>query len=304
MTDSVGHVPESVKQRLINLSRKRGVPANELMQFYAMERFLYRLGSSPYRDRLILKGALMLQAWRLSQTRSTRDIDLLGMTSNELDHIARLVKDICVVDIPRDDGMQYVPDSVQAIRIKEDAEYEGVRVTFKAFMGSARLPMQIDIGFNDVITPGPQPVEYPVLLDHPAPALIGYTPETVVAEKIEAMATLDVLNSRMKDFFDIWLLSRHVPFDLMTLCAAVGKTLARRGTKLSDIPTLLKNPDVQPDKQRQWAAFLRKSPIPYAPAHFNEVAASILNFLAPVFPVLIAGNTAPRQRWSPPGPWR
>jgi len=226
----VRNIPESVKQRLINIARARDVPVNEVLQFYAMERFLYRLGNSLHRDRFLLKGALLLQAWRLAESRTTRDIDLLGKTGNSLDNVARMIAEVCALNYAHEDGMVYNADTIQAVRIKEDAEYEGVRVVFNAHLGSARLPMQIDIGFNDVVTPQPQTIEYPPLLDSPAPTLMGYTPETVIAEKVEAMIVLDVLNSRMKDFFDVWLLSRHLAFRFDALALAIRNTLDRPGT--------------------------------------------------------------------------
>ena len=174
MNRTVSNLPESVKQRLINVARSRGVPVNEVLQFYAMERFLYRLGCSQHRDHFLLKGALLLQAWRLAESRTTRDIDLLGKTGNSLENVSAMIADVCALDYAQEDGMIYAADTIQAARIKEDAEYEGVRVVFNAYLGPARLPMQIDIGFNDVVTPEPQMLEYPPLLDSPAPTLMGY----------------------------------------------------------------------------------------------------------------------------------
>ncbi len=303
MTRPIRNVPESVKQRLSNLARTRGVTVNEVLQFYAMERFLYRLGRSTHRDRLLLKGALLLQAWRLVQSRTTRDIDLLGKTGNSLDNVSQMIAEVCALDYSHEDGMIYDSDTIQAVRIKEEAEYEGVRVLFDAHLGSARLPMQIDIGFNDVVTPKPQPLEYPPLLDSPAPTLMGYTPETMIAEKIEAMIVLDVLNSRMKDFFDVWLLSRHLAFDLQALASAHRNTLTRRGTPLYGIPTLLEAPDQHPAKEKQWSAFVRKSNLGNAPAHFNDVAQAVRAFVEPALNVLIADQPAPNRSWIPPGPW-
>jgi len=299
----VRNIPESVKQRLINIARARDVPVNEVLQFYAMERFLYRLGNSPHRDRFLLKGALLLQAWRLAESRTTRDIDLLGKTGNSLDNVARMIAEVCALDYAHEDGMVYDADTIQAVRIKEDAEYEGVRVVFNAHLGSARLPMQIDIGFNDVVTPQPQTIEYPPLLDSPAPTLMGYTPETVIAEKVEAMIVLDVLNSRMKDFFDVWLLSRYLAFRFDALALAIRNTLDRRGTALRGIPILLAEPEENPSKEPQWSAFVRKSNLTYAPGHFVEVATSVREFIGPVLDVLIADQSVPDRSWIPPGPW-
>lgn len=295
---------ESVRQRLINKARERQVTANEVMQFYAMERFLYRLSCSPHRDRFVLKGALMLMAWNLERSRATRDIDLLGFTNNSPDNLKKLLADICSVDVPVDDGMTFDPSTIKTIRIKEDAEYEGVRATFMGHLGTARFPMQIDIGFNDVITPGPQPVDYPALLEFPPPTLKGYTPETVIAEKIEAMIMLDALNTRMKDFFDVWLMSRHLTFDLHGLCTAIRNTLGRRGTGWNAQPTILTNQEIWTEKQIQWAAFLRKSKINYAPTSFSEVAVAIRIFLEPITGALQKPSTQTDSTWEPPGPWK
>lgn len=154
----------SVRQRLLNQARAQGRPFQELLQYFAMERFLYRLGKSRFSDRFVLKGALLLTAWRAPQTRPTMDIDLAGRASNELDHIAEVVGTLCDL-VTEPDGLEFNRASIEASRIKEDAEYEGVRVRFHATLAKARIPMQIDIGFGDVITPPPAQIEYPTLLD-------------------------------------------------------------------------------------------------------------------------------------------
>ena len=304
MNRSLSNVSESVKQRLINVARSRGVPVNEVLQFYAMERFLYRLGCSRHRDCFLLKGALLLQAWRLTESRTTRDIDLLGKTGNSLENVSGMIADVCALDYAHEDGMWYDADTIQAARIKEQAEYEGVRVVFSAYLGSARFPMQIDIGFNDVVTPEPQRIAYPPLLNSPAPSLMGYNPETVVAEKVESMIVLDVLNSRMKDFFDVWLLSRHMTFRYDALASAIRNTLNRRGTTLDALPTLLVEPEQHPAKDQQWRAFVRKSSLAHAPGYFREVATAVHEFVGPVLEVLIADKSVPGRLWAPPGPWR
>lgn len=179
----------SVRQRLLNRSRAEARPFQELLQYFAMERFLYRLASSFAVDRFVLKGALLLTAWQAPSSRPTMDIDLAGRTSNELDHISEIVRAVCKLRT-EPDGIEFDPASIEAARLKEGAEYEGVRVTFIATLSRARIPMQIDIGFGDVIVPGPTQVEYPTLLDFPAPVLLAYPRETVVAEKLEAITKL------------------------------------------------------------------------------------------------------------------
>lgn len=213
----------SVRQRLLNQSRTQGRPFQELLQYFAMERFLYRLAKSPYADRFNLKGALLLTAWRAPLSRPTLDIDLAGRTNNQLDHIKEVVGIVCEVDVDPD-GIEFNRASIEVSRIKEAADYEGVRARFHGTLARARIPMQLDIGFGDVITPSPKEIEYPTLLDFPAPVIRAYPKETVVAEKLEALTALGLLNSRMKDYFDLALLSRAYAFDGALLAEAIIAT--------------------------------------------------------------------------------
>ena len=213
----------SVRQRLLNQARRQRRPFQELLQYFAMERFLYRLAKSPLADRFILKGALLLTAWRAPVARPTMDIDLAGKTSNELEHIRSLVGEVCAF-ATEPDGIEFVAGSIEVQRIKEDAEYEGVRVRFNATLAKARIPMQIDIGFGDVIVPRPIRIEYPAMLEFPPPVLMAYPKETVVAEKLEALTMLGFLNSRIKDYYDIALLAQLYPFDGDLLTEAIRST--------------------------------------------------------------------------------
>jgi predicted nucleotidyltransferase component of viral defense system len=185
-----------------------------------MERFLYRLAKSPHAERFILKGALWLIAWRAPVSRPTMDIDFAGRTDNRPDHIKAIVSAVCAVAVDPD-GIEFNRDSIEVSRIKEDANYEGARVQFHATLARARIPMQLDIGFGDVITPVPTEVVYPTMLDFPAPVLRAYPKETVIAEKLEAITVLGLLNSRMKDYYDLALLSRMYPFDGEPLAQAI-----------------------------------------------------------------------------------
>lgn len=217
----------SVRQRLLNKARETGRPFNELLQYFAMERFLYRLSRSVHADKFVLKGALMLAAWQAPVTRPTMDIDLLGITDNGVDAIVTVVEDICRQEVGPD-GLLFDASSVEAERIVEDADYAGVRVRFRGTLGTARITMQLDIGFGDVVVPKPEVVHYPAILDFPAPCLRGYSRESAVAEKFEAMVKLGVLNSRVKDFFDIWLLSRQFDFDGTIMAQALTETFVTR----------------------------------------------------------------------------
>ena len=180
------NIPASVRQRLLNRAKKEQRPFNELLQYYAMERFLYRLSQSPYGDRFILKGALMLRAWGVAELRPTMDIDLLGRTSNKEANIVAQIREILTMNV-EEDGLVFDPDSIRAERIIEDADYEGIRIRFVGALGSARIPMQIDIAFGDAVYPKPEKSELPTLLNLPAPRLLGYSREGTIAEKLEVI---------------------------------------------------------------------------------------------------------------------
>jgi hypothetical protein len=230
----------SIRQRLLKLARTDGRPFQELLQYYATERFLYRLAQSPHRDRFVLKGALLMTAWRSPGSRPTKDIDLAGRTSNDPEGIAILIREICGSN-PSEDGIRFDPDSVTAERITEDATYEGVRVRFGASLAGARVAMQVDVGFGYTIVPDLVVLEYPTILDLPAPVLPSYPKESVVAEKLEAIAVLGMLNSRQKDYFDLWLLSRMYKFDGELFASAVSATFRNRGTEVTPTRSALES---------------------------------------------------------------
>jgi hypothetical protein len=186
---TVKNLAASVQARLQNHARSTKRPFQELLQYFAMERFLYRLSKTPHRARFVLKGALMLHVWDAPLARATKDVDFLGRLDNSLENLERVVREVCATDV-EPDGMAFDPATVTTERIKEDADYEGVRVRFVGLLGKARITMQIDVGFGDVVTPGAETITYPALLDFPAPELSGYPRETVVAEKFQAMVYL------------------------------------------------------------------------------------------------------------------
>ena len=295
-------VGASVRQRLLNQSREQGRPFQELLQYFAMERFLYRLSKSPSSSRFVLKGALLLTAWRAPQSRPTIDIDLAGTTSNELDHIADLIGEVCEV-VAEPDGVEFNRASIEASRIKEDADYEGVRVRFHATLAKARIPMQIDIGFGDVIVPGPTEVEYPTLLDFPAPLLRAYPKEAVIAEKLEALTKLGLLNSRMKDYYDLALLSRMYVFEGENLIEAIVATFARRGTSIEAEPVGLTVAFyADPARAIQWRAFVRRSRFTQELGDLEKLVAEVRRFAFPILKAAI-GERPFRVRWQAGGPW-
>ena len=290
----------SVRQRLLNRARSDHRPFNELLQYYAMERFLYRLSQSVHADRFILKGALMLRVWRSPELRPTMDIDMLGRTSNEEANIVAQIQDILTVDVETD-GLAFDPDSIQAERITEDADYEGIRIRFLCALGTARINMQIDIGFGDIVYPEPEESDLPTMLNFPAPRLLCYSRESSIAEKLEAMVKLGMLNSRMKDFYDIWLLSRQFDFDGAKLAEAIRLTFERRGTELPAEIEAFTESFIEA-KQTQWAAFRKRLGQDHVPASFRKIAASVDSFLSPIVVVLSSGRSIPTN-WAAPGPW-
>ena len=266
-----------------------------------MERFLYRLSQSAHAEQFVLKGALMLRVWRASEFRPTMDIDLLGRASNEEAEILAQVRDVLRADVEAD-GLAFDPDSIRTERVTEDADYGGIRVRFSGALDSARIHMQIDIGFGDVVYPGPEVSDLPVMLDLPAPRLLCYSRESSIAEKFEAMVKLGVLNSRMKDFYDIWLLSRRFDFMGTELARAIRLTFERRGTELPlEIEAFTQS--FVDAKQTQWTAFRNRIRQLHVPASFAEIATSLEQFLLPVVSALSSGKPFP-GKWAASGPWR
>lgn len=277
------NIAASVRQRLLNHSKEVNKPFSEILQYFVTERFLYRLSCSNFADTFILKGAMLLRFITKAVSRPTLDIDMLGYTRNEQDNIEAIINKILTIEC--DDGIEFKLNSIETEIIKEDADYEGVRVKFTAVLDKAKIYMQIDVGFGDVVYPSPCRNTFKPILDFPAPELHCYTPESVIAEKFEAMITLDMLNSRVKDFFDIWLLSRQFEFDNAILSEAIRKTLEARKTKLPSQVTAFSN-EFSTQRQAQWLAFLSRSRITYAPLDFSRVVGDIEHFLQPALDLI------------------
>jgi len=258
---NVKNIAASIRQRLLNKAKENSRPFNEILQYYGLERFLYRLSASKYADKFILKGALLFTVWQQSEIRSTVDIDLLGTTSNEPEAITKVFRDICKAKV-EDDGLRFDDSSITAEQITVDADYQGVRVQLYGYLGTARIRVQVDIGFSDVITPGPEIYDYPTILDLPEPKLNCYNKETMIAEKLQAMVKLDILNSRMKDIYDIWVLSRRFEFKSTSLKSSIVNTFQRRETEVTEnITTFTENYYQNDEKLKQWQGFLRKSKV-------------------------------------------
>lgn len=295
----------SVRTRLLNLARARGEEFQLVLTRYGLERLLYRLSRSPHAERFVLKGAMLFLLWSEESHRPTRDVDFLGLGNMGQDALRRIFREVCAVTV-EEDGVTFDSDSIQVEPIRDDTEYGGMRVTLAGELSGARIPVQADIGVGDAVTPGSVSMDYPVLLDGPAPVIATYTRESVVAEKYQAMVAFGMANSRMKDYYDFWVLARDHAFEATVLGDAIRDTFERRRTALpEDIPLGLSSEfsgDCQ--KKTQWRAFLSK----IAPGRGNvrpeldEVCGLLALFLT--LPTRVARAADDRQsHWRPGGPW-
>ncbi|MDX0973238.1 nucleotidyl transferase AbiEii/AbiGii toxin family protein [Sinorhizobium medicae] len=291
------NIGASVRARLLERARAERSDFQILLTRYALERLLYRLSVSPHRDRFILKGAMLFVTWVADPFRPTRDLDLLGHGDSDAVSIAETFRAICAQPVA-DDGVTFEIAALTAAPIREEVEYGGVRVRTTATIAGARIPIQVDIGFGDAVTPGAVEIDYPALLDAPAPHLHAYPVETVVAEKFEALVTLGIANSRLKDFYDLWLIAQTFEFRRSTLIEAVRRTFERRETTLpADIPIGLSN-EFTMAWSAQWQTFLRRERMAAAPETFAAVIGDLCLFL---LPLVDAEND--EQSWLPGGPW-
>ena len=291
------NIGASVRARLLDRARAERSDFQILLTRYALERLLYRLSVSPHRDRFILKGAMLFVTWVADPFRPTRDLDLLGHGDNDAESIAETFRSICAQRVA-DDGVTFDVAALKAAAIREEVEYGGVRVRTTATIAGARIPIQVDIGFGDAVTPAPVEIDYPVLLDAPAPHLRAYPVETVVAEKFEALVTLGIANSRLKDFYDLWLIAQTFEFRRSVLIEAVRRTFERRGTALPvDIPVGLSD-EFAAARAAQWQAFLTRERMAAAPDEFTTVVADLQGFL---MPLLVESNAD--LVWPTGGPW-
>lgn len=257
MPDRPRNVGASVRQRLLNLAHAHSQPMDLLLTRYALERLLHRLSLSPHRERFVLKGAMLLATWFDEPHRATRDVDLLGFGDAAAEALLATFREIMAIQV--DDGIIFDLEGLRIEDIREEVEYGGSRLRTTASMAGARIPITVDIGFGDAVEPGVDDIDLPVLLDMPSPYLRAYPPETVIAEKLHAMVVLGMANSRMKDYYDVWMLTGAFAVDSERLRRAIAATFARRNTALpADVPDGLgEGFAADPGKQRQWDAFTR-----------------------------------------------
>lgn len=300
----VSNVQASIRSKLLQLSKQQGEDYNYLLMRFASDRLLYRLSQSPYQQQFILKGATLFRVWNGEPHRATKDLDLLGFGANDISSLIEIFKDICCQKYEQD-GISFQDENVTGEKIKEDQEYEGVRINLKANLGSINIPIQVDIGFGDAVTPLAEETQLPTILDLPAPRLKIYPRETVVAEKFQAMVALGISNSRLKDFYDIWFICQNCEFQGNLLSQAIKATFERRKTSLPIILPLALTEEFAEDvgKNKQWQAFLNKGQLKSEHKNLTEVTTIIKDFLMP--PCLAAANNKTfDQCWYPSKGWQ
>lgn len=255
------NIDQSVKDRLKNLAKSSGRDYNFVCIQYMHERFLARLGKSELKERFILKGALLLLVYDMPRVRPTKDIDFLGeQLSNQSDNIELAIRQITEIEL--EDGVQFHGDKVEIDEITKEADYAGLRVQLSASVGGDHQRLQIDIGFGDVIIHGPVETSYPAMLDFESPKVSAYSLESAIAEKLQAIVSLGIFGSRMKDFFDIWYLTKNRQFSKDRLCEAIEATFKKRNTDIDDIKLIFEKEFIQDsNKAKQWVAFLRRTTI-------------------------------------------
>jgi len=253
------NISASVRDRLYKKAKEESKPFNEVLQYYAIERLLYRLSRSKYADDFVLKGALLFFGWGIGLRRATKDIDLIRYTAVGVESLEEIFKEIFLVSV-EPDGLEFDPSSVSGRVILRGTMNEGVRLKFQAKISKAKVYMQVDVGFSEKIIPGTIMVDYPVLLDMQAPRLRSYPPEVLIAEKLEAIISLGMVNSRMKDFYDIYIVSQEFDLDGQDLVDAISETFKTRNTEIPEsIPDSFKRDFIE-EKTSQWQAFIRRMP--------------------------------------------
>lgn len=300
---SLTNLPASIHQRLLNKARALGKPFNELLQYFVIERFLYRLSCSEHADRFILKGGLMFAIWQEPFVRPTRDIDLLGYGEPAIQVLQRMVEKICTLETTQD-GLTFDINSITVTPIRATDIYDGMRIQFLAYLGQARIPIQLDVGFGDVVIPSPIDIQFPTLLDLPEPNLRGYSQESLIAEKFHAMVMRGALTSRVKDFFDLWMLSQTFDFELLILSSAFRETFKCRATELPLDSAFLHSLLIDPTaNSTQWQSFLRRNQLSDVPTEFSAIIECLEIFLGPVIISARDSFTSQNGQWNSPGPW-
>ena len=295
------NVPASVRALLLNEARASGDSFDQVLQYFAIERFLYRLSKTAWSERFIIKGATMLRAWGGSLGRPTRDIDFLGRVDNSPEAILGVVRECLAVEYP-EDGIVFDRE-LETAAINTERVYPGVRVVLRGNLDGAVFKLQLDIGIDDAVVPDPAWIEYPTLLDLAAPRILAYQPTTALAEKYETIVDRDVDNSRLRDYYDIWLVSKSRAISGSELAAAIAATFAHRGTLLTaEIPPGLTEVFYEnPAAQSRWRSFLMTKRVD-APGDLAVVCAAIVTFIMPPA-IAVASGTQFASMWDPSTGW-
>ena len=295
MKKEIRNISVSVRNKLLNIANESNRDYNAILRQYFQERFLYRISISPYRSNFILKGAFLLMVNEISKFRPTKDIDFLVNTIfSEVEEYTNIIKEIASINI--EDGVEFVTENISGKRIKEDADFEGVRIHIPYKMDTIKGYFSIDIGFGDKITNGPFEIEFPVLLDFPSPKIFVYSLESAVAEKFEAIVKLNFITSRMKDFYDLIFIAKINSFNRNMLMDAIIKTFETRGTNLED-RNIIFDEDFRNNiqKQTQWQSFLQLNKLDEK-ISFSEAIIKIQSFIEPIFSNKLKNNWNP-DKW-------
>ncbi|MGM0367325.1 MAG: nucleotidyl transferase AbiEii/AbiGii toxin family protein [Actinomycetota bacterium] len=298
MKKNIKNKPASIRAKLANISRIEGIDFDALLLRYFQERFLYRIAISEFSKHFILKGGLLLIYFQIPGIRPTKDIDFLVRQLNnsqtELEDIFRKI-----ANLHFDDGVNFKPLTVCSERIKEDTDYEGIRIKIEATLSQARKRLQMDIGFGDVVIPKAKKIRFPTLLEQLPPKIKAYSVESIISEKFEAMVKLAMANSRMKDFYDVFTLSAGCNFQSHRLKIAIKSTFNRRKTPIPENPLIFRV-EFHDDGERhkQWAAFLRKSRLNNTESNFSQIMKRITDFLKPII-ISIINKTEIEKTWDP-----
>ena len=291
------NLPASIKQRLLNLSEAKDIAFDLILTRYAIERLLYRLTQSSHAGGFLLKGAMLFAVWSPGAHRPTRDLDLLGFGPSDADAVKLVFQELCQVPVD-DDGLAFSSESIRVEEIRADAHYGGLRVQLLALLGKVKIPVQVDIGYGDTVTPGPETVTFPPLLDFPAPTLRAYPIYTVVAEKFEAMVSLGETNTRMKDFYDVWFLCERFGFEKSILTKAITGTFERRRSPVpASVNVVAWSEPFIAAKQSVWAAFLKRNAL--QSPEFTVVIGQIREFIGPILE-----PKAGTKQWTPKFGWK
>jgi len=284
MSGKKSNTAHSIHDRLLNISRDKGENLVLLLKRFAYEGFLRRLQLSPYSRQFVLKGAFLLMQWTKEYYRSTKDVDMLVYENNQEERIREMIADICAIPFEQD-GLNFVTSDMTIGEIREDEEYQGLQAKFKAYIGNIRIPLQIDMGFGDAVTPSAVEIEFSSLLGLPAPRILSYPVESVISEKVEAMVSRGLPNSRMKDFYDVYALIKTCDIDISTLHDAITATFDRRKTTIpTGIPVALTDEFATDElKKIQWRSFIKKNELSHAPEELGMVVEEIRKLVLPIF---------------------